>query len=527
MLPFITLDGLSFQAADARPLFENLTLGFGRDRTGLVGRNGAGKSTLLRLIAGEIAPTAGAVTTRGRIATLRQSFAQPPDVTLADMLGVAEALAALDRIERGRPHPNDLADADWDLPAAIEAVLARVGLTGVELERPAWTLSGGQATRAALGKLLIAQPDVILLDEPTNNLDAIGRALVADLLSDWEGGAIGASHDRALLRRVDRIVEFGGLGVKVYGGGWDVYAQRRSTEADAATENLDATVSEARRVERALQTGRDRKQRRDAEGRRSRARGDQPRILMNPRAERAEVTGGRQARLAERLRERARESLEAAKSRIEQVRALSFELPPSRLDGAKLVLAFEEVAFAWPSGAPVLSGVNLRIVGPSRVAVTGANASGKTTLVRLARGELKPSRGRVMRGVEAVMLDQKAALLHDDQSLMANFRRLNPEASDNDAHAALARFLFRNVQALRPASELSGGERLRAALACVLMTTRPPRLIIVDEPTNHLDLESLAAVEAALAAYDGAVLAVSHDDDFLAAIGASERLELG
>jgi ATPase subunit of ABC transporter with duplicated ATPase domains len=526
MLPFIALDGLSFHTADDGPLFQDLTLAFGRERTGLVGRNGAGKTTLLRLIAGEIVPDAGAVTTRGRIDMLRQNFAPPPDATLADILGVGEALAVLERIDRGRPCQNDLAAADWDLPAAVDAALARVGLADVPLRRPASTLSGGEATRAALAKLLIERPDVILLDEPTNNLDGGARNLVADLLSDWQGGAIIASHDRALLRHVDRIVELSGLGARVYGGGWDLYAERRATETAAAAENLDAAVRAARRADRSLQSERERKQRRDAAGRRSRARGDQPRMFMNARAERAEVSGGRQARLAERLRERARHCLEAAKSRVERVRTLSFELPPSGLDASNLVLAFEDVTFAWPGAAAVLSGVNLRLVGPTRMAVTGPNGSGKTTRVRLASGDLEPRAGRVVRGVQAVVLDQKAAVLHDELSLMENYRRLNSEADDNVAHVALARFLFRNVQALRPAGELSGGERLRAALACVLMAQRPPRLIIVDEPTNHLDVDSILAVEAALAAYDGAVLAVSHDEDFLAAIGADQRLTL-
>ncbi len=141
-------------------------------------------------------------------------------------------------------------------------------------------------------------------------------------------------------------------------------------------------------------------------------------------------------------------------------------------------------------------------------------------------GELAPTAGRITRGARAVALDQRAALLEDRLSLVENFRRLNPAADDNAAHAALARFLFRNVAALRPAGDLSGGERLRAALACVLMAPAPPRLIILDEPTNHLDLDSITAVEQALAGYDGALLIVSHDEDFLAAVGAQRTIAL-
>jgi ATPase subunit of ABC transporter with duplicated ATPase domains len=125
------------------------------------------------------------------------------------------------------------------------------------------------------------------------------------------------------------------------------------------------------------------------------------------------------------------------------------------------------------------------------------------------------------------LLDQRAGLLHDHETLMENFRRLNPALSRNDAHAALATFVFRNAAAEKLAGSLSGGERLRAALACVLMAERPPELIVLDEPTNHLDLDSIAAIEAALADYDGALLVVSHDPDFLAAVGVEREIRLG
>ena len=182
------------------------------------------------------------------------------------------------------------------------------------------------------------------------------------------------------------------------------------------------------------------------------------------------------------------------------------------------MLAFEDVGFAWPGAADLLDAVSFRLEGPERVALRGPNGAGKSTLIRLATGELTPSRGRIVRGV--------AAVLNDHETLLENFRRLNPDADDNAAHAALARFVFRNAAALKTAATLSGGERLRAALACVLMAARPPQFIILDEPSNHLDLESIEAVESALAGYDGALLIASHDEAFLEALGVTGRIEL-
>jgi len=527
MPSFITLDGLSSRTPDGRTLFDNLSLAFGAERTGLVGRNGVGKTALLRLVLGEIQPAAGAVSVRGRVGVLRQTLQPPPGARVADLLGVAEPLARLDRIAEGRASDDDLAEADWTLEARLDAALAEVGLAGLDLDRPAATLSGGQVTRAALAGLLAAEPDVLLLDEPTNNLDGEARDLVAGVLGRWKGGVIVVSHDRSLLRRMDRIVELSGLGARVYGGNFDLYEARKAEEEAAAARDLEVAERVAARIEREIQAARERKARRDAAGRRFAARGSEPKMFLDAQAERAEASGGRANHLADRRRDTAATEQAEAQARVERLRRLDFELPCCGLAAGRLVLAFEEVAFAHPSGPPVLSDISLRLTGPERVAVTGPNGSGKTTLIALAEGAIQPTSGRVVRSVPAAVLDQQTAMLRGGETLLEAFRRLNSEAGDNAAHAALARFLFRNTAAQKRVEELSGGERLRAALACVLMASRPPQLLILDEPTNHLDLDSIGAVEAALRGYDGALLVVSHDADFLDAVGIEREVRLG
>jgi len=526
MSSFVTLDGLSYATPDGKSLFENLTLAFGAERTGLVGRNGVGKSTLLRLIQGELTPSGGAMTVRGRIGVLRQALSPPPGSTVAALMCVDAALARLRRVEVGDGSEEDFAEADWTLEARLEAALAEVDLAGFDLERPAASLSGGQVTRASLAGLLAAEPDLLILDEPTNNLDAAARDLVAEVLGRWKGGAIVVSHDRALLRKMDRIVELSGLGAQVFGGDYDLYAERKAEAEAAAVRDLADAEKQAARVAREVQIAAERKARKDAAGKRARAKGDAPKMLLDAQQQRAENSGGRARRLADRLKTDAADALRAAEAKVERVRRLVFDLPPSGLAAGKTVLAMEDVAFAYPEGAPPLHGVSLRIVGPERVAISGPNGSGKTTLIRLAAGELTPTAGQVTRGVKAAFLDQQTALLGDDPTLVAAFRRLNPRATENTARTALARFLFRNTTAEKPVAALSGGERLRAALACVLLGDAPPQLLILDEPTNHLDLDSIGAVEAALRGYDGALLVVSHDRDFLDAIGIGRELSL-
>ncbi len=523
---FFTLDSVSATTPDGRVLFENLTLAVGRERTGLVGRNGVGKTTLLRLLTGEQVPAAGVVGRAGRVGLLRQTLEPPPGATVADGLGVAEALAVLTRIESGEGDAADWDVADWSLPGRIEDALQQVGLPGLSIDRPVASLSGGQLTRLSLAALLVAEPDVILLDEPTNNLDVEARGFLIAFLRGWKGGAVVVSHDRALLREMDRIVELSTLGGRVYGGNYDLYLERRELEREAAEHDLSVAERDAARVEREAQRAREKQARRDAAGRRFASRGSEPKILLGRAVERAENTAGRRERLNERQREGAGEALAEARAGVERVRALAFDLPSSGLPDGRTVLAFEEAGFSYGEASPVLSGVSLKVVGPERVAVSGPNGSGKTTLIRLAAGGLEPTAGRVLRGVRSVLLDQKAAVLRDEETILDGFRRINPAATLNDAHAALARFLFRNTAAHQLVGSLSGGERLRAALACVLSSPQPPQLLILDEPTNHLDLQSIEAVEGALAGYDGALLVVSHDRDFLEAVGIEREIPL-
>ena len=523
---FVTLDSVAARTPDGHTLFDNLSLAFGRERTGVVGRNGAGKTTLLRILAGEATPSEGVVTRTGSVGWLPQTAVPGLRETAAETLGVAEPLTVLKRVLAGEGDAADLAEADWMLEERLAQVLADVGLAGLALDRLTASLSGGEQTRLRLAGLLLAQPDLLVLDEPTNHLDADARRLVGEVLGRWKGGAVVVSHDRGLLRQTDRIVELSALGAAVFGGNYDLYAERKAAERAAAERELDAAERQRAQVDREAQRALEKKARRDRAGRAFAMRRSEPKILLGAMAERAENSGGREHRLAERRRVEAQATLAEARERVEQVRALSIPMPTTGLAAGKTVMELDGAGWAPPGGRPVLADVSLKLVGPERVAVVGPNGAGKTTLLKLAAGLLEPTAGVVRRPVDAALLDQEAALLRPDETLLEAYSRLNPEATPNDAHAALARFLFRNTAAQRRVSTLSGGERLRAALACVMTGVRPPQLLILDEPTNHLDLDSITAVEAALAAYDGALLVVSHDADFLDAIDVVRRIEL-
>ncbi|MCA9920496.1 MAG: ABC-F family ATP-binding cassette domain-containing protein, partial [Anaerolineales bacterium] len=212
-------------------------------------------------IIGAVPVATGSIHLAGRVGMLQQALDETQD--LAAALGVANALACLARMERGEGSPDDAAEADWTLPARIDQALADTGLRQVPLTTPIATLSGGERMRVALARQLLEAPDLLLLDEPTNNLDTDGRAAVMDLIRAWPGGLLVASHDRALLEQVDRIVELSPIGVTLFTGGWSDFAAAREAARDAAETGLTRAADELRRTRGTIQKAKERQDRRD------------------------------------------------------------------------------------------------------------------------------------------------------------------------------------------------------------------------------------------------------------------------
>lgn len=523
----IVLSSLRWTRPNASDLFDPLNLTFGPMRTGLVGRNGVGKTTLLRLIADEIAPTSGTITRPESIGFLHQNPEQTPHHTLADLFHVKGQLAILASAAAGTATADDLANADWTLEVRLQASLHTMGLADIPLDTSLAALSGGQRTRAGLAALMFAEPDALILDEPTNHLDRAGRQLVIDAIGTWKGCVVVASHDRSLLNAMDQIVALTPHGARVYGGNYDAYRDINSAELATAQEALARAERIVAHTAAKAQESTERKARTDRQGRQLRASKSQSKLLLNAAKERSEGSGGSGARHNTRKHDAAQANLKTASDAVERLRPLAMDIPPSGLATGRDVLHVENLTFAYPQGLPIFQDVSLTIRGPERIVIEGPNGAGKSTLLACIAGDLPCPTGRVALHVPAARLDQDMTLFDPDETVGEAFARLDPNTSENDRRAVLARFLFRADDALQKIATLSGGQRLRAGLACTLGHSQPKQLLLLDEPSNHLDIDAVEMLEVALTAYDGAMIVISHDDRFLDRIGITRRVQFG
>jgi len=525
---FVVCTSLSFSWPDDTPVLDDLTVSVPAGRNGLVAANGTGKSTLLRLIAGELTPTGGTVTVGGVLGYLPQHLPFASEQTVAQVLGVDRTIAALHAIEAGDAAEEHFATvgADWDVEERSRAELDRLGLGDVALDRRLGTLSGGQVVSLGLAAQLLKRPDVLLLDEPTNNLDGEARERLTAVLRTFAGCLLVVSHDRALLDEMDRIAALEHGEIRWYGGNFTAYAEAVEAEREAAERQVRNAEQDLKRQKREMQQARERTARRQSTAARNLGSAGLARIHAGNLKNSAQVSAARSNDVHASRVVDAQARYDEASWAARQGDRIVIDLPGTAVPAGRTVFTGTGLQARY-DGRPVFpgAGVDLIIRGPERIALVGPNGAGKSTLMRLISGDQQPSGGTAARAEGRVAyLSQRLDLLDGDLTVAQNLARSAPALADAERMNLLARFLFRGARAHLPVRVLSGGERLRATLACVLFAEPAPQLLLLDEPTNNLDLDSVTQLEAALTAYQGAFVVVSHDERFLAGIGITRWL---
>lgn len=526
----IVCSHLSFSWPDDVELFADLSFSVGAGRTGLVAPNGAGKSTLLKLIAGEYRPTAGSVVADGAIGYLPQSLPFTADLTVAAVLGIAPVLDALAALADGDASDEVFTTIgeDWGIEERSRAQLDRLGLDGLALDRRLGTLSGGEVVSLGLAAQLLKRPSVLLLDEPTNNLDSDARHRLYDALDSYTGCLLVVSHDRVLLDRMDQIAELYRGEIVFYGGNFTAYQDTVDAAQAVAEGNIRNAEQQLKREKRQMQEARERAARRSSNAARNVKDAGLPKIVAGKLKRDAQESAARADDVHAKRVDDARTRLDEAERALRDDRVIALDLPDTVVPAGRTVFTGEGLQISR-GGRKLFAdnGIGLSIRGPERIALTGPNGAGKSTLLRIIDGTLEPDAGTVQRADGRIAsLSQRLDLLAEERTVAESLAAAAPSLSHTRRMHLLAQFLFRGDRIHLPVAALSGGERLRATLACVLYAEPAPQLLLLDEPTNNLDLVSVGQLESALNAYQGAFVVVSHDERFLEAIGIDRWLRL-
>ena len=520
----VTLEGVSYHLPDGSPLFSDLNLHLDQRHTGLVGRNGVGKSVLARLIAGDIAPTAGRCLRTGKVYYLAQHITHGPGQTVADLAGVQPIINALERIEQGSTAPADF-DAvgeHWNIRQQLLDQLAHNNLEHLTPSTPTSRLSGGEAMRVALMGTFMSRAELLILDEPTNHLDREQRLALQAQLSHWPKALLVISHDRELLETMTRILELSALGLASYGGGYSFYAQAKAQQQSAAEQQLAHAKLERNRQEQRLREQAEQLERRQARGNKSASSRNQAKILLGRQKERSQNSSGKFQQHQQTAREALSVRVRQAASQVEKQQAV-FVYAPSTSQHSAAHIA-ELVDARLPYGFEPLRTLSLTLSRGQRVAVLGPNGCGKSTVLKVLAGQVQTLAGQADVHVKTAYLDQHLALLNLECSVLEQLQALNRQLTESELRTRLAQLGLGAEQVNRPCAQLSGGERLKAAMACVFYAEQPAQLLLLDEPANHLDLVSLLALENRLNQYTGTLVVTSHDQRFLDAIGITHRL---
>ncbi len=441
------------------------------ERICLIGRNGAGKSTLMKVIIGEMKPDTGDVF-RPQNAVYRRLTQEVP----TDLTGSVH-----DIVYAGLRPNDDHHEEDWERDVRVEDLITA---TGLKPDQEFSALSGGLKRRALLARALAGQPDLLLLDEPTNHLDLESILWLEEFLLEKKPTLLFITHDRAFLRKIStRIVELDRGRLAGWACDYDTYLVRKQE------------VLEAEEKQRALF---DKKLAQEEEW-----------IRRGVKAQRSRAT----ARINALKDMRAQ-----ARARRDRTGTATIKLSEAERTGVKVIEA-EDVSYAWAGSQPVIRDFNIVVRRGEKIGILGPNGAGKTTLIKLMLGQLQPTGGTVKHGtnLEVVYFDQLRAQIDDDKSVADNIANGNATVTiDGRTRAVISYlqdFLFEPARARTPARVLSGGERNRLLLARLF--TKPANVLVLDEPTNDLDAETLDLLEDLLVEFQGTLLVVSHDREFL------------
>lgn len=527
----LTIQNVTYLHPDRELLFQDLSLSIAsQQKAALIGNNGSGKSTLLKLIAGELSPSAGRVQCDGTIYYVPQIFGQFNSSTIADALGVGDKLRAYYRILDGDAGEETFAqlDDDWGIEERCHEALAEWGFPTLNLLDTVSIFSGGEKMKLFLAGIQINQPRLLLLDEPSNHLDTVSKAMLYNFIRHTNISILLVSHDRALLNLLDSMYELNPKGVTLYSGNYDFYKEQKDLSLHALQQQIHSQEKELRKAKEKERATMERQQRTDARGKKKQEKAGVARIMMNTLRNNAENSRSK-------LQGQHQEKIDGIRTGLTDLRAnrpatstMRFGFTESEQPPGKLLVEAKDMNLQHDGTDLWRAGISFQIRSGERIQLSGSNGSGKSSLARLISGYDAPTRGTCHRSAHrSVYIDQDYSLLRDDLTVYEQVQHTNDGGlPEHLLKTRLDQFLFPMQKWGQPCKQLSGGERMRLALCCLTVSKEVTDLLILDEPTNNLDIQNIEILTAAINEFKGTLIVISHDQTFSEALALQRSIDL-
>lgn len=527
----IIIQNLTYIHNNGDLLFSDINLIVNKyDKIALIGNNGTGKSTLFSILAGKRSASGGLVKANSTPYYIPQIFGQFNDYSVAQALQIEDKLKALHGILNGNVTEENLVllDDDWSIEERCKEAFMHWKLNQVSLDQKIGSLSGGQKTKVFLAGIRIHSPEIVLLDEPSNHLDAASREILYNYIKTTTDTLVVVSHDRTLLNLFTTICELNKKGISTYGGNYDFYAEQKKIENEIFDHDLKNKEKAFRKAKEIERESIERQQKLDARGKKKQEKAGLPTISMNTLKNNAEKSTSRLKGVHTEKINIISEDLRQLRAGMPDIDKMKMDFYNSDLHTGKVLVAAKNINFSYGDSLLWKHDLNFQIRSGDRIAIKGLNGSGKTTLIKMILGELDPQSGSMDRaGVKSVYIDQDYSLIDNELSVYEQAQQFNlGDLQEHDIKIRLNRFLFTREYWDKPCSALSGGEKMRLILCLLTINNAAPDIIILDEPTNNLDILNIEILTAAINAYKGTVLVVSHDEYFLKQVGIESFINL-
>lgn len=535
----ISIQQITYIHADKEILFKGLNLSVSKgQKIALIGNNGTGKSTLLQIIAGGLSPSSGTIICPDDLYYIPQHFGQFDGQSICEVLQADKKISALHAILNGDASVENfnILNDDWNIEEQIQTALTSWGIGDKLPSQLMNELSGGEKTRVLLAGIEIYNPSVILLDEPTNHLDAKGRNRLYKFVEKTSSTLIVVSHDRTLLNLLNTTCELTPNGIITYGGNYEFYKEQKSIVQNALQQQLEEKEKEIRLAKKIAREVAERKEKQNARGKKANIKKGISRMAMDTLKDKAEKSTTKLSNIHAEKSDKLVNEMRNIRSSLSDITLLKTDFNTSSLHHGKILVTAKDINFSYKrcsnhvkcskykySAKDMLweTPLSFQLKSGDRISIEGPNGCGKTTLLKLITGELPPTQGNLTRtDFSYIYLNQEYSIIKNEWNILEQAESFNNRnLPEHEVKTILNRYLFPASVWDKPCRKLSGGEKMRLAFCCLMISNNTPDLFILDEPTNNLDIQSIEIITSTIKNYRGTVVVVSHDKYFVKEIG--------